>query len=379
MNLALLKLLEGREALTPEALDEFLAAHGSPIVEGTDVTFFWRGEADGVRLRHFVYGLATAQRFTRLPETDLWYLTLEVPRGSRFEYKIEVTRAGRRTLVRDPLNARMAHDPFGANSVCATAGYETPEWSFPDVEARAGTLEETEAPSAHHGRPQRLVLYRPARFKSTRRYRLLVVFDGEDYLRFAGLKAILDNLVHRYEIPPLVVCLTQSPDRMSDYAANAGHASWVAGELLPWLEQRLPLRGRPAERGLMGASMGAVAALYAAWRHPGQFGRLLLQSGSFAFSDLPNEVESEALAPIVSFVNDLRAAPLRLSERVYVSCGVYEGLIYHNRSLVPRLTDAGMDVRFTEARDGHNWENWRDRLREGLTWLFPGPIGLVYE
>ena len=34
----------------------------------------------------------------------------------------------------------------------------------------------------------------------------------------------------------------------------------------------------------------------------------------------------------------------------------------------------GMEVRYVEARDGHNWENWRDRLREGLSWLFPGPL-----
>ncbi len=38
-----------------------------------------------------------------------------------------------------------------------------------------------------------------------------------------------------------------------------------------------------------------------------------------------------------------------------------------------------MQVRFREANDGHNWENWRDRLREGLSWLFPGPLWHVYE
>jgi enterochelin esterase family protein len=38
-----------------------------------------------------------------------------------------------------------------------------------------------------------------------------------------------------------------------------------------------------------------------------------------------------------------------------------------------------MEVRYVEARDGHNWENWRDRLREGLSWLFPGPQWWVYE
>ena len=50
-----------------------------------------------------------------------------------------------------------------------------------------------------------------------------------------------------------------------------------------------------------------------------------------------------------------------------------------NRSLVPLLQSTDMNVRYIEARDGHNWENWRDRLREGLSWLFPGPLWLVYE
>ena len=39
----------------------------------------------------------------------------------------------------------------------------------------------------------------------------------------------------------------------------------------------------------------------------------------------------------------------------------------------------GADVRLVEAQDGHSWVNWRDRLREGLTWLFPGPLWMVYE
>ena len=56
-----------------------------------------------------------------------------------------------------------------------------------------------------------------------------------------------------------------------------------------------------------------------------------------------------------------------------------ESLVSENRALVPVLRRAGVDVRFVEARDGHNWENWRDRLRSGLSWLFPGPLWMVYE
>ena len=50
-----------------------------------------------------------------------------------------------------------------------------------------------------------------------------------------------------------------------------------------------------------------------------------------------------------------------------------------NRSMVPVFEAAGMTVRYTEARDGHSWENWRDRLRDGLSWIFPGPQKYFYE
>ncbi|MEM7518484.1 MAG: alpha/beta hydrolase-fold protein, partial [Planctomycetota bacterium] len=130
---------------------------------------------------------------------------------------------------------------------------------------------------------------------------------------------------------------------------------------------------------LMGASFGAVASLSCAWHHPGFFGNLMLQSGSFAFTDIGDHDRGPLFDPVVEFTNAFRAAPGKPADKVYLSCGTYESLIYYNRSMVPLLQDTGMQVRFTEARDGHNWENWRDRLREGLSWLFPGPLWHVYE
>jgi enterochelin esterase family protein len=129
----------------------------------------------------------------------------------------------------------------------------------------------------------------------------------------------------------------------------------------------------------MGASFGGVASLSSAWRFPGTFGRLLLQSGSFVFTDLGDHDRGPVFDPVVRFMNEFRARPGRPAEHVYLSCGIFEGLIYYNRSIVPLLQSTGMNVRFTEARDGHNWENWRDKLREGLSWLFPGPSLFVYE
>jgi enterochelin esterase family protein len=97
------------------------------------------------------------------------------------------------------------------------------------------------------------------------------------------------------------------------------------------------------------------------------------------FTEIGDHDRGPVFDPVVKFVNEFRKAPGKPADNVFVSCGVYESLIYYNRSLVPLLQETGMQVRFREAHDGHNWENWRDRLREGLSWLFPGPLWLVYE
>lgn len=364
---------------TPEAVDAWMAGHKFPLVEGPAMTFVWRGDAEAVHLKHWVFGLPSSQQLTRVEGTNVFYLTLEIPYGSRVEYKLEVVRNGHGEWMQDPLNPAQARDPFGANSVAHGEGYSVPPWIHHDPESRPGKMDEIWVEGPTFGR-RSVGVYLPARFRRTRRYPLLVVHDGHDYMAYASLGAVLDNLMHRLEIPEVIVCLTSSPNRLVEYANDERHARWLTDELIPTLERALPIDGRPQSRCLMGASFGGVAALSTAWRRPGFYGRLLLQSGSFAFTDIGQRNHRGPLFdPVVAFMNQFRARPIAVSERVFVSCGMYESLIYENRSLVPMLEGTGMDVRFVEARDGHNWENWRDRLREGLSWLFPGPFLMVYE
>jgi enterochelin esterase family protein len=360
-------------------IGQFLGEERFPLVGPDGVTFVWSGDADAVNLRCWIAGLPASQPLERVHGTSLWVRHLDLPDNSRIEYKFEVVRHGHGDWLVDPLNPHHAADPFGANSVCQGWGYAAPEWTAEDPQARRGTVDELQVDSAAFGERRRLLVYLPARFRRTRRYPLLVVHDGEDYLRFAALRTVLDNLIHRLEVAPLIVALTQSPDRLREYAGHDAHARFLAGDMLGALRARLPLEDTPEARGLMGASFGAVAALHAAWREPGTFGRLLLQSGSFAFSDIGEHRRGPLFDPVVRFVNAFRASPGSPSQRIYMSCGTYESLIYENRSLLPLLRERGIDVRYDEARDAHNWQNWRDRARSGLSWLFPGPLWMVYE
>ncbi|MBL9104553.1 MAG: hypothetical protein JNL82_26650 [Myxococcales bacterium] len=382
MKLAIQQLLAS--PVDAAAIANFLAAHTFPIVEGRQTTFIFHGDAEAVFLRHWVFGLASSQPFHRVKDregrdTPLWYHTLELPPQSRVEYKLEIVDGGKARWIQDPLNPNLAHDPFGANSVAHGRGYKRPDWTEPDGECRTGTIKEMIFAKTPLGGPRRVSIYLPARFRETRRYPLLIVHDGGDYFRYAALQTVLDNLIHRLEVAPLIVALSHPGDRLTEYANHEGHAAFIAEHVLPDMEKQFPLYGTPATRCLMGASFGGVASLSTAWRYPGTFGRLLLQSGSFAFTDIGENKRGPAFARVVDFVNGFRDQPGKPSEKVYVSCGTYESLIYENRTMVPVLQATGMDVRYEEARDGHNWENWRDRLRSGLSWLFPGPLWMVYE
>ena len=378
MNHALKKLLRKGKP-DPADIDAFIASTQFPLVDGSDVTFVYRGVADAVFLRCFISGLDAAQPLQSLRESGLWATTIELPKGSRIEYKFEVVRGGHRELITDPLNGVLAKDPFGANSVCQGYGYERPSWTMEQEHVRRGSVDEMTVQSKSFGNTRALRVYIPARFRQNRRYPLLIAHDGSDYLNFSSLQTVLDNLIQALEIPPMIVALTDSPNRLKEYAGDDRHARFLADELLPALAERYPLIDEPQARGLLGASFGGVASLHAAWRNPGLFGRLLLQSGSYAFSDIGRHQRGPVFDPVVRFMNEFREQPGRPADRIYVSCGIYESLIYENRSLVPRLQAQGIDVKFEEARDAHNWENWRDRLRNGLSWLFPGPLWMVYD
>jgi len=378
MNPALRKLV--RKAAPDGAdIDALLRELDFPLVDGTDVTFVFRGKADAVYLRCWIAGLDTAQPFQALAGTDLWATTIELPKGSRIEYKLEVVSNGNKELILDPLNDVVARDPFGANSVCQAAGYERPEWTLHDPQAREGSLQNQTIQSSVFKDSREITVYLPATFRENRRYPLLVVHDGVDYLRYAELKVVLDNLTHRLEMHPVIVALIQSPDRLKEYAGDDRHARFLVEDLLPFMNKKFPLTDSPESRCIMGASFGGVASLHAAWRYPEHFGSLLLQSGSFAFSDIGRHQRGPVFDPVVRFMNEFREHPGRPADRIFMSCGMYESLIYENRSLVPHLQSKGVDLRFEEARDAHNWENWRDRLRVGLSWILPGPAWMVYE
>ena len=372
--------LRDRKPLDDAAVDRFLGRHEVPIVEGTRCTFLFRGQADEVFLAQRIVGLPELLPLRPLRGTDLWYLVLELPEGSRVNYQLEIRRGDHVERVNDPLNEKLSYSPVGTSSVCFGYGYESPEWTMPSPEARPGELMELTVRSRALRRDCPVTVYLPARFRRTASYPLLIVHDGPDFLQYAAAKTVLDNLIHRLDVAETVVAFLHPQDRLTEYANSTTHARFLTSDLVPRLETELPLAGKRSARCLMGSSFGAVAAMSAAVRSPEMYGSLILMSGSFVFTDIgADHGGGEVFDPVVRFVNKYRSRPTHVADRLFVSCGVYEPLIVQNRSMVPTFESAGMTVRYVEAYDGHTWENWRDRLRDALSWVYPGPQKFYYE
>ncbi len=363
---------------TKKEIDRVIHDHVFPLVEDSVVTFVYVGDAEHVAVRHWIYGLPSSLPLVRLGKTNVWFRAMEFPTRSRIEYKFGVVRGGHEEWIFDPLNRNVANDPFGGNSVVHCRDYVDPEWSYEIPGVAQGRFETVDVPSSALGGTRQIRVYIPAKFRDYRRYRLLVVHDGDDYVKYSRLNHVLDNLIARLEIPPLIVALTNPQDRLREYASDRRHARHIVEEVIPALEEKYPLITESSGRCIMGASFGGVASLSTGWHYPHAFESMLVQSGSFAFTDIGDHSRSPVFDPVVEFMNQFRDNPGHPAKQIFISCGVYESLIYENRSLVPFLRQHGIDVKFEEAYDGHNWENWRNRLRAGLTWLFPGPLWVTY-
>jgi enterochelin esterase-like enzyme len=367
------------DGATPEAIDHLLSSNRVPLVEGIACTFLFRGHADAVAVEHGVVGLAQPLPMRRLGRSDLWFVTVELPPGSRVEYRILLRRGDHQESILDPLNHRVATGPASEMSVLEAEGYKTPWWTMHNPTSVPGELTEFTMHSRALRRDAHLTLYAPARMREHDRLPLMVIHDGGDFLNHAALGTVLDNLMDRRLMSDCFVALTHPGDRLKEYGASAAHSRFLTAELVPELEKRLPLRAEPAGRVLAGASFGGIAAMTAAARAPGFYGGLLLQSASFLWSTVGRQHQGgPVFDPVVRMVNDLRVNPTPIVERIFLSYGAFEHSAQRNLAMVATLRSLADDVKVAESLDGHTWTGWRDRMLDALTWMFPGQARYVY-
>lgn len=338
---------------------------GTPVRNEAATTFLYLGQATTVRLRHWMDIFPAVPPFTQIPGTDVWWTSVDLPERARIEYKLEVQRAGRRRLIADPLNPLLARGPYGANSVATGPSYQPSPHASPRPEVAAGRVADLPVVSRVFGETRTCRLYLPAGYDGEP-IALVVAHDGSEYLDYAALGTVLDNVNTTGRVAALMV---DPDDRLVEYGADPHHAEHLVYEAIPAARHRVDAIRIIA----LGASFGGVASLHAAWRYPGTFSGLVLQSGSFVEATGGPFRRGKPFAPVVQFMRELWEDPGDLPGHMHLSCGQFDGLIGDNRRMVDRLGDIGIEVGWEEVAGGHHWGLWQDLLGAGLTFALASP------
>ncbi len=293
-----------------------------------------------------------------------WELRLPRPSVHRLEYKYEgVLASGEEWSGLDATNPHVVGGAFGDKSWLGLPGYQVPAWT--EVESVPWTVTDHQLTLTPVGVVD-LMVWAPEGAAPSLPLPMLVAHDGPEYAMFAGLTHLVGAGVTSGDLPPMRVALLVPGERNARYAANSDYAETLATAIVPFLRESYSTTG---DLALIGASLGALAALHVEWTHPGTFGGLVLQSGSFFTPTTdPQESGFEYFAEVTGFVAEVLAATEPPSTPlVAMSCGATEENVHCNRVMAAHLAGLGLDVDWAEHPDVHNYTSWRDVLDPRLT------------
>lgn len=122
---------------------------------------------------------------------------------------------------------------------------------------------------------------------------VLVALDGQNMAAWKLEEALAHVAARDKHRVPLVVAIPAGNDRLEeygmadtpDYAGRGKRAAdfqrFVIDSVLPAVRARYAIAAEPARTGIMGSSLGGLAAFDLAWRHPDVLGFAGVFSGSF--------------------------------------------------------------------------------------------------
>ncbi|MBF0933125.1 MAG: DUF3327 domain-containing protein, partial [Actinomyces graevenitzii] len=375
------------------------------------VTFMWRGAAHNVLL--FVNRLTDEKNLAdsymrRLPGTDTWYLTYRMDGDWRASYCFlpAPTAAQAPWLQGSQVRLRQALDgglPDPGNPVTCTnrrgfvqsvvslplaPAWPLGEWPvFSDDAAGAGRFDggglgagrgDADAGRLDVGRLDAIVdlealgrqiwVYTPALIDRAQSWPVLLVLDGEVWLKRHQLHLALTQLMQAGLIAPAYIVFIDSggTEQRWQELGDSDFGRYLSGPLLNWLKTHYAISPKPADRVVIGQSLGALTVLRTLVGYPQLIGAGISQSASLWQDVLFNELNAL----------DAMARPLAGS-RAWIEVGSQEWILAPLQpKAVCQLRQAGMQVKDMVYNGGHDYACWRINLASALMHLLPGPNAL---
>jgi enterochelin esterase-like enzyme len=353
-------------AAQPEAMNalyrELRAGGHIPFTEQERVLFLYKGDAGRVQWRgdfnRWGNGGEQAGSGTRIGGSDVWYFELELPCDARVDYKIVLNGTD---WIIDPANSALQWGGAGPNSELAMPCYEVPQETVERYDIERGTLSTPYTYlSSELGYEVAFYIYFPYGYRETSAYPVVYVTDGHEYAdeNMGKMVTVLDNAIADSLIPPVMAVFIDPRDpytgenrRQNEFVMNPRYAAFLAGELVPGIDDMFATSAYDGDRALMGTSLAGINTAYTVLNFSQTFGRAAIHSPAFR------------MAP--ELLDAYRNSPRR-PVSMYISAGTINDGLEQAAEFRDILSENVWHMRFEEVNQGHSWGQWKGQILPAL-------------
>lgn len=253
-----------------------------------------------------------------------------------------------------------------------------------------GTVSKVWYDSPTLGRDRRMTVYTPAGYeKGDKRYPVFYLLHGmggdeNAWSELGRATQVLDNMIARGEIEPMIVVMTNGNVAMEGAPGETSLGFTQPTTQLPKtmdgsFEQHFPdvvkfidsnyrTIADKEHRAIAGLSMGGFHSLHISKEYPDMFDYV----GLFSAAILPHD---GTVSPIYDNLDQKLAKQFEDAPQLYwIAIGDKDFLYEANKEYRKKLDEKGYKYIYRESPDGHIWKNWRIYLTEFLPQLFKNTL-----
>ncbi len=369
---------EEKQKLADEMINE-LNKIGYPIFENdSTVILLYKGNVEKVGIIGDMTDWVDLVPFIKIEGTYLFYYRFTLEPTARLEYWLMFSKDGFPFI--DSLNKYISLNGLGELSELAMPDYVRHPFFREFEEGKKGDysrVQEMNVPAGVLPYEHTIHIYLPPGYSKETKYPVVYFQDGRDYIEYAEVPHVLDELINQKKITPVIAVFVtppnlyqpKVPNRMTEYGMNDDYVQFFVDELVPFIDSKFSILVKPKGRLVVGDSFGGLISAYISFKHPGVFKMAYSQSGYHSFNN-------DKLIKIISLAE-------KKDIKLFVDVGTYEKKVgatflpeketnfsEGNRRLRKVLEDKGYDFIYKEYYEGHTWGNWRRHLIDALIYFF---------
>jgi len=228
------------------------------------------------------------------------------------------------------------------------------------------TIEKKTISSTFLNEERSLRIYLPPGYNELLSYPVIYCQDGEEFFNFGRIATFMTRGIIDEGLEPAIIVGVDVniANRTAEYAPDGdrhqAYISFMAEELVPWVEQHYPVRTSRDERILAGDSLGATVSLHLALRYDDLFCKIISFSGAYLKSTQQALAHHKDLSWLQMFMIIGTDETSVKTER-----GTFDFLL-ENRLTKEILDQKQTKLLYIEKPGQHLWGFWQNEMSSAL-------------